>query len=402
MARQRTSPGLLLTQLALLLFWLAACTDRTPPALPPLSPMGPAPVEGVTGTAGSAAPITRRPSTQSATGPETQTITVAQPISAAATISGTATAENAAPLQATPAGGAPLTATAPITPSIPVTVTAAQATLPTPSVTTMPSVTHSGPPITITHGVADVDGRIVRATLLLGVAINNAQHINVGKLSDLIVHLPDGQVEFAIVAYGGVLGLGAKFFPLPLNALRYDHTNDVLALNMDETTLQNHPGYAVTWPDLTTLGYMTEVKTFWQALSLPIPADFLPRGSGSTGGAAKVTELLGHNVRNSANMEVGEIQDLLVNLQTGQVEYAVLSFGGFLGIGDQLIAVPMDAFAYKANPATDSPSPAPGTLTLNNIDEQTLQKAPSFGPDAYPDTSQPKWDEAIRRFWMQR
>ena len=49
-------------------------------------------------------------------------------------------------------------------------------------------------------------------------------------------------------------------------------------------------------------------------------------------------------MRNSAGEDLGKIEEIMIDIPTGRVAYAVLSFGGFLGMGNKLFAVPWDAF----------------------------------------------------------
>src|SRR6476620_5782718 len=53
--------------------------------------------------------------------------------------------------------------------------------------------------------------------------------------------------------------------------------------------------------------------------------------------------LIGENVYNRDGIELGEIKDIMLDVHAGTIAYAVLSFGGFLGIGDKLFAVPWKA-----------------------------------------------------------
>src|SRR5437870_2663834 len=55
------------------------------------------------------------------------------------------------------------------------------------------------------------------------------------------------------------------------------------------------------------------------------------------------TTLIGDIVRNPAGENLGKVEDLMIDVDTGQVAYAVLSFGGFLGMGNKLFAVPWEA-----------------------------------------------------------
>jgi sporulation protein YlmC with PRC-barrel domain len=60
------------------------------------------------------------------------------------------------------------------------------------------------------------------------------------------------------------------------------------------------------------------------------------------GHAWKASELIGLSVRTTGDEEKGKIKDLMIS-PTGRVEYAAVSFGGFMGFGDKLFAVPIDA-----------------------------------------------------------
>src|SRR5215813_352584 len=55
------------------------------------------------------------------------------------------------------------------------------------------------------------------------------------------------------------------------------------------------------------------------------------------------TTLAGDRVRNSAGEDLGKIEEIMIDIPTGRVAYAVLSFGGFLGMGNKLFAVPWEA-----------------------------------------------------------
>ena len=66
------------------------------------------------------------------------------------------------------------------------------------------------------------------------------------------------------------------------------------------------------------------------------------QGSATGGHSVKASELIGLGVRATGDDEKGKIKDLMIGAD-GRVEYAAVSFGGFLGMGDKLFAVPMDA-----------------------------------------------------------
>ena len=63
----------------------------------------------------------------------------------------------------------------------------------------------------------------------------------------------------------------------------------------------------------------------------------------------KASKLIGMNVQNPQGQDLGEIKDIVINLDSGSVSYAVLSSGGVLGVGEKLLAVPLSAFKRSAD-----------------------------------------------------
>ncbi len=89
----------------------------------------------------------------------------------------------------------------------------------------------------------------------------------------------------------------------------------------------------------------------------------------------KASKLIGMQVRNSKNENLGKISDLVLDQKSGKVAYAAMSIGGVLGVGDKLVAVPFEAF---------TPNPGQDGLVLN-IEKQRLQQAPGFSQNNWPD-----------------
>ena len=99
--------------------------------------------------------------------------------------------------------------------------------------------------------------------------------------------------------------------------------------------------------------------------------------------------LIGDGVVNAAEENLGDIKEIMLDMHTGQVAYAVLSFGGFLGIGEKLFAVPWSALHLD---------------TVNerfvlNVDKARLKNAPGFDPGAWPDMSDVTWAKQIHTFY---
>ena len=88
------------------------------------------------------------------------------------------------------------------------------------------------------------------------------------------------------------------------------------------------------------------------------------------------SSLNGTNVRNLQGENIGDIKDLMIDWKNGKVVYAVLSFGGFLGLGDKLFAIPLESFTFE--------SPEHNEFAVLDISKEKLENAPGFDKDVWP------------------
>lgn len=93
------------------------------------------------------------------------------------------------------------------------------------------------------------------------------------------------------------------------------------------------------------------------------------------------TTMIGDSIRNPEGKDLGKLEELMLDVDEGCVAYAVLSFGGFLGIGNKLFAIPFEALELRADEHA---------FTLD-IDEETLENAPGFDKDNWPKTIDREW-----------
>src|SRR3990172_8867195 len=90
------------------------------------------------------------------------------------------------------------------------------------------------------------------------------------------------------------------------------------------------------------------------------------------------TTIIGDKVVSPDGEELGTLKELMIDLDEGRVNYAVLSFGGLLGMGDKLFATPWEALTLN---------PEDHSFILNVYKEQ-LENAPGFDKDNWPDEAQ--------------
>jgi sporulation protein YlmC with PRC-barrel domain len=99
--------------------------------------------------------------------------------------------------------------------------------------------------------------------------------------------------------------------------------------------------------------------------------------------------LLGNDVYNASNESLGTIKEFMIDMNTGNISYAVLSFGGFLGMGDRLFAVPWRALNLDT---------ANKRFTLN-VSKDKLKNAPGFDKDHWPIMADNSWATNVHTFY---
>jgi sporulation protein YlmC with PRC-barrel domain len=107
-------------------------------------------------------------------------------------------------------------------------------------------------------------------------------------------------------------------------------------------------------------------------------------------GWVTASSLLDYDLTNLNGENMGEIEDLLLNMQSGQVRYATIEYGGVLDIGDREIAVPLNALNWNSA----------GQLGMM-VDEQQLANYPELG-EGWADASDPTWDDEVFNFWNEQ
>jgi sporulation protein YlmC with PRC-barrel domain len=99
--------------------------------------------------------------------------------------------------------------------------------------------------------------------------------------------------------------------------------------------------------------------------------------------------LIGNEVYNGANESLGTIKELMIEMSSGRIGYAVLSYGGFLGMGDRLFAVPWQALTLDTQNKR---------FTLNANKDQ-LKNAPGFDKDHWPAMADTSWASDVHKFY---
>ncbi len=109
----------------------------------------------------------------------------------------------------------------------------------------------------------------------------------------------------------------------------------------------------------------------------------------------KSGDIIGLPVRNKAGEDLGNINDLVVDMKSGEVRYAALSFGGFAGFNNKLFAVPFNALTFMFG----EPNKANSRHFVFDVTKEQLDRAPGFDTTIWPNVADSKWGETIDKHY---
>lgn len=99
--------------------------------------------------------------------------------------------------------------------------------------------------------------------------------------------------------------------------------------------------------------------------------------------------LEGDDVVNPGGEKLGKLKEVMIDITTGNVGYAVLSRGGVMGMGEKLFAIPWSIMTVDGE----------SEQIVLDVTEDFLDAAPGFDPDHWPEFSSPEWGEDIHRHY---
>jgi uncharacterized protein YrrD len=110
------------------------------------------------------------------------------------------------------------------------------------------------------------DSALIAASKVEGKAVYDTGGERLGTVKEIYIDKLSGEVEFAALAFGGVLGVGAKFHPLPWTALDYDTDKDGFVVDIDKSALEASPSYEQDRLTGADYGWGAEVRDYYSNL----------------------------------------------------------------------------------------------------------------------------------------
>jgi sporulation protein YlmC with PRC-barrel domain len=210
-----------------------------------------------------------------------------------------------------------------------------------------------------------------------------------------MIDLQDGNVAYVAASFGGFLGMQGKSFAIPWQALSLRPHEHAFTLEISKDVLERAEGFDKDkWPltrdelfnTYTYYGY----RPHWQTGTTEPQrmARIESKANRDNPDFLAANKIKGDKVVNIAGEDLGEIDELMIDLEDGRVAYVVLSFGGFLGMGNKLFAFPWQALKMKMHER----------IFVLNVPKETLKKAEGFDKDKWPTTNR-EWLATMYNFY---
>lgn len=225
--------------------------------------------------------------------------------------------------------------------------------------------------------------RDARASQILGRDVRDAAGQKIGEVKDLIVDMGSGRLQYAVLDFGGVLGVGDKLFAYPVNAFRTSATTDDLVLNVDKERLSKAPGFDKShWPGLDKDAYWRDVDRYHGAGGRSAES---PAAAGAQHWM-RASDLIGKDIDDRQGKDAGEVKDLVVNMSQQRVHYVVMDYDQKGTPNDKLLAVPLGTLGLQADKDKD--------LVLK-VPREQLDTKHAFNDKAWPDLNDPAYRREV-------
>jgi sporulation protein YlmC with PRC-barrel domain len=228
--------------------------------------------------------------------------------------------------------------------------------------------------------------RVFKASEVSGWDVRNAKDEDLGEIEEFVVDTDDGSISYAVLTFGGFLGMGEKLFAVPTASLRADVPKERFVLDVEKERLKSAPGFAKdAWPDMASPTFRSEMTAYYGEDDRGKEPRDRAASAGLPGHLMKSKDLVGTDVRNRQIEKLGAIEEVVLDLDEGRIAYAVISFGGFLGMGDKLFAVPTEALKFSPD----------GEKIVIDADKERLENAPGFDKEHWPGSTDRAWLKSV-------
>lgn len=136
----------------------------------------------------------------------------------------------------------------------------------------------------------DNDGpgpHLMGADTLMGEDVYNRQEEDLGDIKEIMIDMQSGKIAYAVLSFGGILGMGDKLFAVPWQALQLDTVNKRFILDVAKERLESAPGFDKDrWPDMASAEFGSQISSFWGGAAQAMPGQMTSTGSVMSSGSS--------------------------------------------------------------------------------------------------------------------
>lgn len=223
-----------------------------------------------------------------------------------------------------------------------------------------------------------------RAANLFGREIMSSDNQKVGKVDNLVVDLESEHILYVIVgdASHGKVAVAPQIFGAS--------TGSSLQANVTRQKIDGAPQFTSAVDTPQQLGQASFVDQVYQYFgSKPWWQGSGPANQGSFHNVHKLNQLIGMTVEDVNNQSIGKISNVVVDMPDGRLLYAVFEPASGLNLGNNLYAMPSDAFTLSGDQKH----------LVTNIDRQKLAAAPHFQKNQWPNLADPTFASQVYQYY---
>ncbi len=248
----------------------------------------------------------------------------------------------------------------------------------------------TSPVAALRQGMRIVPKTVMRETTLLGNEVLNYQGESLGRIRDFVIS-DNGNIPYAITE------VEDRWCFIPTTVITIDRIHGLALVDIPKNRLAAMSTYEPgALPDLNISDWDIDIRAFWQSELDPKVNAVAPNLiiSETPEMTAKRTQnflasaLREYTVRGSEGDTLGEIEDLMLNMEEADAAYIVIAVGGFLDIGEKLFPIPVKAVSIMT-----------GKDVVLNIHRKMLDHAPAFSSNEWLSMESPEQLKKVSDYW---
>jgi sporulation protein YlmC with PRC-barrel domain len=239
---------------------------------------------------------------------------------------------------------------------------------------------------------------VFRSAEIIGLPVMNKAGEHLGKIDDLVINMKSGEVCYAALAHGGVAGIGSKLFAVPFEKMTFvfgepnKANSRHFVFDVTKDQFDKTEGFDSShWPNVADPHWGASIDKHYNVTRKEhVKTDeTAPKIAYET--VFRASKIKGMDVRNDRDENLGDVDEVVIDVTKGQVKYLALSFGSWFTGGNKLFAVPLSSFTLKhANEKT---------FLVTHVSQDALRNAEGFDKSHWPDTSNPNWAKGIDTYY---